>query len=93
MDIDIFASSFNKQLPKYVSWMPDPESCIIDCMNTYLENTYIYAFPPFSMVWPTFKKIDKRSRESIDNCARVANTDLSTRALELATATPIIIES
>ena len=93
MDIDIFASSFNKQLPKYVSWMPDPESCIIDCMNTYLENTYIYAFPPFRMVWPTIKKIDKRSRESIDNCARVANTDLSTRALELATATPIIIES
>ena len=31
--IDMFASRLNKQLPKYASWMPDPESYIIDCMS------------------------------------------------------------
>ena len=59
-DIDVFASRLNKQLPKYASWMPDPNIYIIDCMRTSWENTYIYAFPSFSMIWITTKKIEKK---------------------------------
>ena len=40
----IFAPRLNNQLQKYASWMPDPESYIIDYMSTSWENTYIYAF-------------------------------------------------
>ena len=40
-DTDMFASILNKQLPKYASWMPNPESYIIDCMSTSRENTYM----------------------------------------------------
>ena len=54
--------------------MPGSESYITDCMNTSCENTYIYAFPPFSIMWSTIKKIEKKA--DIDNCANVANTDL-----------------
>ena len=32
-DIDMFASILDKQLRKYASWMPHPESYIIDCMS------------------------------------------------------------
>ena len=64
-DIDMFASRLNKQLPKYVSWMPDPESYIIDCMSTSWENTYIYVFPPFSMIWPTINKMENKEEKTL----------------------------
>ena len=46
----MFASSLKKMLPKYASWIPDPKSYIIDYMSISCEYTYIYAFPPFSMI-------------------------------------------
>ena len=62
-DIGVFASRLNKQLPKDASWMPDPESYIIDSMRTSWENTYIYAFPPFTMIWAN--KIEKEAERAL----------------------------
>ena len=56
-DIDLFASRLNKQLPVYVSWLPDPESTFIDAFAIKWTGRYIYAFPPFSMIWPVLSKI------------------------------------
>ena len=92
-DIDIFASRLNKQLPKYASWMPDTESYIIDCMSTSWENTYIYAFPPFRMIWPTINKIEGEAEKALIIVLMCPTQTWFTRALELATTTPIIIES
>ena len=64
-DTDMFAYRLNKQLPKDASWMPDPESYIIDCMSTFWENTYIYAFPPLSMIWPTINEIEKEAEKAL----------------------------
>ena len=60
-DIDMFASRLYKHLPKYASWMPDLKSYIIDCMSTSWEDNYIYAFAPFTMIWPTINKIKKEA--------------------------------
>ena len=60
----MFASRLNQQLPKCASWMPDPESYITDCMSTCWENTYIYAFPPFSMILTTINKIEKETENA-----------------------------
>ena len=56
-DIDLFASRLNHQLPTYVSWLPDPGSTYIDAMTISWSGKYIYAFPPFSMIWPMLSKI------------------------------------
>ena len=32
-DIDLFAFRLNKQFEHYASWLPDPDSCIIDEMS------------------------------------------------------------
>ena len=56
-DIDLFASRLNHQLPVYASWQPDPESSHIDAMSFSWRNLFIYAFPPFSMVWPVISKM------------------------------------
>ena len=56
-DIDLFASRLNYKVDTYVSWLPDPESSYIDAMKINWGGKYIYAFPPFSMIWPVLNKI------------------------------------
>ena len=56
-DIDLFASRLNHQLPVYVSWQPDPNSTHIDALQMSWRGKFIYAFPPFSMIWPTLSKM------------------------------------
>ena len=56
-EIDLFASRLNYQLDTYVSWLPDPESTFIDAFSIKWKGRYIYAFPPFSMIWPVLSKI------------------------------------
>jgi hypothetical protein len=56
-DIDLFASRLNYKIDTYVSWLPDPESSYIDAMTINWGGRYIYAFPPFSMIWPVLNKI------------------------------------
>ena len=89
-DIDMSASRLNKQLPKYASWMPDSESFII---STSWENTYIYAFLPFSMIWPAINKVEKEAENALIIVLMWPTQTWFNRALELATATPINIES
>ena len=93
LDIDMFASRLNKQLANYASWMPDNESYINDCMSTSLENTYIYVFKSFSMIWPTNKKIEKETEKALIIVPMWSTENWFTWALELVTAAPIIIES
>ena len=81
---------FFKYLVEYASWMPDPESCII---STSWENTYIYAFLPFSMIWPAINKVEKEAENALIIVPMWPTQTWSNRALELATATPINIES
>ena len=64
-DKDIFASRLNKQFSKYASWMLGPESYIIDWMTTSWENTYIYAFPLFSMISLTIIKFEKEAEGAL----------------------------
>ena len=73
--------------------MPDPESYIIDCMSTSWENTYIYAFPPFSMIWPTINKVEKEAEKALIIVPMWSKKTWFTRALESASVKPIILES
>ena len=85
-------SRLNNQVPKFASWMPNPESYISDRMSTSWENTCIYAFPPISMIWKTLSKIEKEAEKAI-LIAIVAiwpTQTWFTGALELTAATTII---
>ena len=55
--IDLFASRLNKQVPKYVSWSPDPEAIAVDAFTLAWSNMFFYAFPPFSCVALSIQKI------------------------------------
>ena len=57
--IDLFASQLNHQLPKYMSWHPDPGSCAVDSLQHSWRNLYGYAFPPFCLVGKVLAKARK----------------------------------
>ena len=56
-EIDLFASRINTQLPRFVSWKPDPESCFVDAFTIDWERLNFYAFPPFCQIHRCLQKI------------------------------------
>ena len=48
--IDLFACRLNNQLPKYVSWKPDPGACHVDAFSFSWSGKFVYIFHPFSLV-------------------------------------------
>ena len=57
--IGLFASRLNYQLPKYMSWHPDPGSCAADSLHHFWRNLYGYAFPPFCLTGKVLAKVRK----------------------------------
>ena len=56
-EIDLFASRLNSQLPKYVSWRPEPESFAIDAFSMNWGDIKFYCFPPFSVIPAVLQKV------------------------------------
>lgn len=55
-EIDLFASRTTAKCSNYVAWKPDPDAIAIDAF-TIFWGSYFYAFPPFSMLLKTIRKI------------------------------------
>ena len=56
-NIDLFATRCNAKCLRYVSWKRDPESIAIDAITISWKGYFFYAFPPFSLILKTIKKI------------------------------------
>ncbi|XP_074636846.1 uncharacterized protein LOC141894991 [Acropora palmata] len=65
LSIDLFASVLNAQLPRYVSWNPDPHATFIDAFSIPWTGEYFYAFPPFSLIHKCLKKIEAEQAEGV----------------------------
>jgi hypothetical protein len=55
--IDLFASRINAKCALYISWKKDPFAYNIDAFTMDWSQFYFYAFPPFSLILRTLKKI------------------------------------
>ena len=55
--IDLFATRLNKQIHKYVYWMPDPYYIAVNVLNFSWKTHKIYAFPPFNLVGAAISKL------------------------------------
>lgn len=56
-EIDLFASRLNNKCKKYISWHMDPEAWAIDAFTIKWSDQFFYAFPPFSMILKSLRKI------------------------------------
>ena len=55
--VDLFASRLNKQLPKFVSWHPDPQAWQVDAFTISWNNLTGYLFPPFTLLSWCLQKV------------------------------------
>jgi hypothetical protein len=56
-DVDMFASRLNSQLPKFVSWFPEPGSFRNDAFSFSWNLYEPYLFPPFILIGKVVNKI------------------------------------
>ena len=55
--VGLFATCLNKQIDKYVSWMPDPYCIAVNVLNFSWKTHKIYVFPPFSLAGAAISKL------------------------------------
>ncbi|KAH9640446.1 hypothetical protein HF086_018112 [Spodoptera exigua] len=56
-DIDLFASRLNNKCQRYVSWHRDPDAYAVNSFTISWSDFYFYAFPPFTMILKSLRKI------------------------------------
>lgn len=64
-EIDLFASRLNTKCKKFCSWHKDPESFCVDAFTLNWEKYNFYAFPPFSLILRTLRKIQSDQAQGI----------------------------
>ena len=64
-NIDLFASSLNYQLERYVSYQPDTSAYAIDAFSLKWSEYNVYAFPPFSLIPRVLSKIHQDRAEGV----------------------------
>ena len=57
LEVDLFATRLSKQLPRFVSWRPDPEAESCNAWAQDWSKFKGYAFPPFSLVGRCLKQV------------------------------------
>ena len=45
VDVDLFASRLGHQIPKYISWQPDPQVWMVDAFQINWAHLKAYTFP------------------------------------------------
>ena len=64
-ETDMFTSRLTKQIPIYASWFPDPKSSLIDALTIDWNNIFIYAFPPFGIIWRMLQSIQEECQKAV----------------------------
>ena len=57
--VDLFASRISAQLPKYMSWKPDPGAIATDALSQPWKDIKGYAFPPFALIGRCLSKVQR----------------------------------
>ena len=64
-DIDLFASKFNHQIDRYISFTPDKHAHAIDAFTIDWSNLKCYIFCPFSVIGQVLSKIERDMTEAV----------------------------
>jgi hypothetical protein len=56
--IDLFATRENRQLPLYVSPIPDPQAIAVDALSMSWQSLYAYAYPPTAILMKVLTKLE-----------------------------------
>lgn len=84
MDLDLFSSSWNAQLPRFVSWMPQPGAEEIDAFSL----NWAGIFPPFALIPKCLAKIRREGADVIFICPYWPSRPYFPLLLEMACDVP-----
>ena len=90
-EIDLFASRLNNQLPKYVSWKPDPGATHVDAFSFSWSDSFVYIFPPFSLLNRCLQKLEKDQTLALLVAPIWPTQVWWPRLLRLLVATPLML--
>ena len=90
-ELDLFASRLNAQLPKYISWKPDPEATSVDAFKANWNQWYFYAFPPFCLIGRCLQKIDHDEAQGILIVPKWPTQSWFPRLLQMLVDDPIVL--
>ena len=66
--IDLFTSRLNNQLPKYVSFGPDPHCTFLDAFTICWTDEVFYVYPPFILISRFLAKVQWEKAKGILIC-------------------------
>ena len=90
-EIDLVACRLNNQLPKCVSWKPDPGACHVDAFSFSWSGKFVYIFPPFFLLNRCLQKLENDQTSSL-LIAPVWPTQVCwPRLLSLLVANPLLL--
>ena len=65
VQVDLFASDWNKQSSKFAIWFPHPGAWKVDAFNLHWKGLNAYCFPPFNLIPLCLTKILQEEAELV----------------------------
>lgn len=94
LDLDLSASHLSTQLPRFVSWRPDPGAEEFDAFSLDWSKVRGYAFPPFTLVGHCLRQVLAQEVSALVLIAPVWQTQpCYPLLLDLCVANPLLIPS
>mgnify|MGYP003471155369 FL=1 len=59
MQLDLFATRYNNQLPNFISPFPDPLAAGMDALSLDWADRDLYAFPPFPLIPKVLQRLER----------------------------------
>ena len=90
--IDLFASRINKQLPRYMSFLPDSQATAINAFH-HVWDEFAFIFPPFNLIPRVLKKIQEdRTPAAILVFPKWEGTAWYPKARRMSLKSPILLQ-
>jgi hypothetical protein len=64
VETDLFASAWNAQLPRFLSWLPQPQALAVNAFALNWSYLKGYVFPPFALI-PHYLDNIRRDRADV----------------------------
>ena len=85
MKVDLFASQWNTQLKKFVSWLPQTDACRTNALAFSWRDLKAYAFSPFALIKGCLFKLRREQAEVVLICPHWSGQPWFPLLLEKAT--------
>ena len=93
LEVDLFASRLTHQLPKYVSWRPDPDAIEVDALSLDWTKCHGYANPPWNLIGRVIALVRSQKAQVVLVAPVWPSQPWYPTLLEMLVRTPLLLPS